>query len=230
MPFVSEDYFKNPSSFGSSMVYDPAEASKNPFRTEYDSDPDIARVQKEQDLMNAWSAEQAFQNRLWQEEMSSTAHQREVADLKAAGLNPVLSANSGASTPAGTSATADSSSVSAIKDIAVTQAEALSAVALMQARGSGSGSSNNLYYGKNAWQKMLEDLIEGYAGTDAQTAMRNLGNAAKNNGIWNTMMSLLGIGKENTNAKSGSNSDSSSQKKKPWYSIFVDGISGASGL
>ena len=60
-------------------------------------------------LSGVFAKRQAAKQMQFQKGMSDTAHQREVADLRAAGLNPILSATggAGASTPSGAMATPD---------------------------------------------------------------------------------------------------------------------------
>lgn len=93
---------------------------------------------------NEWSAQQAEIQRNWQAEMSSTAHQREVADLQAAGLNPVLSAGgTGASTPSGAMGQTDTSNTRLIGELAMSAVQGLTGAAVAGSAGATSGGLFN---------------------------------------------------------------------------------------
>lgn len=83
----------------------------------------IADYFERSDLNNQFNAQQAQKQMDFQERMSSTAHQREVKDLLAAGLNPILSANGGASAPAGSMASADTTTSSIKAQMAMQEAQ-----------------------------------------------------------------------------------------------------------
>lgn len=78
----------------------------------------------------AFNASEAEKSRQFSKEMSDTSHQREVEDLKRAGLNPVLSANSGASAYSASSASgqADNSAIGLLASIYQTKLNNANAV------------------------------------------------------------------------------------------------------
>lgn len=85
-------------------------SAKNTAQSQQFAREQMAFQQASNEQAMAFNSAEAEKNRQWQEHMSNTAHQREVKDLIAAGLNPVLSANAGASTPGGATASGYSSS------------------------------------------------------------------------------------------------------------------------
>lgn len=106
---VAED-FSDASDSSSSFIRNYPDYSDLLSQVQTIIDKNNAVLQANTQAQYEYNAQEAQKSRDWQEYMSNTAHQREVADLISAGLNPVLSVTggSGASTPSGATASGSS--------------------------------------------------------------------------------------------------------------------------
>lgn len=177
------------------------EAAKSGMEQEYAYA--LAGLQTDYDISvynNEWSAKQAEISRNWEERLSNTAYQRAVKDLKAAGLNPILAAGGGASTPNSSQATVDTGATGTATNLAsqtisaATQLKAVKAnnevalkTAQIQAQAQRDAASTSAYYaylaakyqtdhaGNGSLVGALGNLLTGAFGKDGTNNWQHIG-------------------------------------------------------
>lgn len=121
----------------------------------------------------AYNAEQARINREWQEHMANTVYQRTIADMKAAGINPVLAAGMGLGT-AGSNSGATAQMGNPMSYMANTYADSMSA---SQSHGSSwSESISGIAYLADALKGLAQGMTSAFNVNIAIDGLKSLVN------------------------------------------------------
>nr|QJB20965.1 MAG: DNA pilot protein [Microvirus sp.] len=127
----------------------------------------------------------------FQQAMDKTKHQREVADLKAAGLNPTLSAGGSPGVPSGASATLQAPQIAmpdllaygvSLKQMEIKEKELQNSTALTAAQIANTTSDTDLKKAQKilAQKGLIRANMEGEASTLIQDALRAIKKSVRN--------------------------------------------------
>lgn len=153
----------------------------------------------------AFNSAEAQKSRDYQTQMSNTSHQREVEDLKRAGINPVLSANGGAQSYSASSASgsADNSAVGVLASIYQTKLNNDNAVKLqkMQNENQYRIAQNEM---KNAKEiARINQAASNYASNNSYAASRYASDLGYSSSIYGSNTSNKNVRYSTDRSKSG---------------------------